>query len=253
MKLFTKFSLFTLVCSLLLFSGCSTPDIPSDDIEIDKSLPDLTNLYAQACEKSNGPCVAMQCELTDSVYICAESISDRTKECSNIKYFDDIFTQYKICGKEKEIVEKLKIFSYGSTLESVTLAENPDALQKKIEEETQIVEDGGDSPFMDIMMGAIAGSVIGGLISNMMFGQSNAMPPARPAMTNERPMNKADLDKAKSETKKNNEKLKKGNSQTKAVSKNRAEKKRSESQKKKNSTRKKSKTRKKSSSRRRRR
>ena len=240
------------VLNILFLSGCSTPNIPSDDIEIDKSLPDLTNLYAQVCETSNGPCIPMQCELIDSVYICAESISDRTKECSEIKYFDDIFTQYKICGKEKETVENLKIFSYGSTLESVTLAENPDTLQKKIEEETQVIENGGSSPFMNSLMGAVAGSVIGGLIANAMFGQSNAMPPARPDIVNERPINKEDLDKAKSETKKNNEKLKKANSQTKAISKNKAKKKRSANKKRKNKARKKTTTKKRRSFRRRR-
>ena len=212
--------------ALFLFSGC-TPDIPTSseqDIEIDASLPDLKNLYAQTCATSSGPCIPMQCELTDSVYICAESISDRTKHCTDPQYLDDIFSQYSICG-EKETVEKLKVFSYGSTLESVTLANSPDELEAKITEETEKIENGESSPFMDVMMGAIAGSIIGGLISNMMFGQKNAMPPARPAMTNERPMNKEDLEKTKEDTKKNNEKLKKANAQTKAVSKQQAKKK----------------------------
>lgn len=235
--------------SFLFLSGCTTPDIPTDtEPTIDASLPDLTNLYAQVCEASSGPCIPMQCELTDSTYICAESISDRTKSCSEPKYLDDIFSQYSICGAEKETVEKLKIFSYGSTLESVTLANSPDELEKKITEETEKIENGEDSPFMDMMMGAIAGSIIGGLISNMMFGQNNAMPPARPAMTNERPMNKADLEKTKTDTKKNNDTLKKANAQTKAVAKNRADKKQSTTKK---STTKKSK--KKSSTRKRRR
>ncbi len=243
-----KLSLASITGALLLFSGCTTPDIPQED-PIDASLPDLTNLYAQVCETSSGPCTPMQCELTENTYICAESISDRTKECSEPKYFDDIFSQYSICGTDKNTVEKLKVFSYGSTLESVTLANSPDELEKKITEETAKIENGGESQFMNMMMGAIAGSVIGGLISNMMFGQKNAMPPARPAMTNERPMNKADLDKAKTDTKKNNETLKKANTQTKAVSKKRAEKKRATQKK---ATQKKS-TRTKRSSRRRRR
>ena len=237
------------VLALFLFSGC-TPDIPTDseqDIEIDASLPDLKNLYAQVCESSSGPCIPMQCELTDSVYICSESISDRAKHCTAPQYLDDIFSQYSICG-EKEAVEKLKVFSYGSTLESVTLANSPDELEAKIIEGTERIESGEDSPFMDMMMGAIAGSIIGGLISNMMFGQKNAMPPARPAMTNERPINKADLEKTKEDTKKNNEKLKNANSQTKAVSKQAANKKASN----KKATKKKS-TKKRSSSKRRRR
>ncbi len=236
------------ILALFLLSGCTTPEIPTETA-IDSSLPDLTNLYAQVCEVSSGPCIPMQCELKESTYICAESISDRTKSCSEPKYLDEIFSQYSICGEEKQTVEKLKIFSYGSTLESVTLAKTPDELEKKITEETEKIENGESSPFMDMMMGAIAGSVIGGLISNMMFGQKNAMPPARPPMTNERPMNKADLDKTKTDTKKNNDTLKKANSQTKAISKNRAEKKKATQKK---ATKKKSTPRKNRSSRRRR-
>ncbi len=214
---------------LLFFSGCSTSPLPNNPH--DTSLPDLTNLYAQVCETSSGPCTPMQCELTNTTYICAESIADRSKYCSTPKYFDDIFSQYSICGDNKETVEKQKVFSYGSTLASVTLADSPDELQEKIQHGTEQIENGEDSPFMDVMLGTIAGSVIGGLVSHMLFGQNNAIPPARPSMVNERPINKSDLEKIQTDTKKNNETLQKANTQTKSESKKRTYNKKSTSKK----------------------
>lgn len=238
MKFFLSFFLITLT----VFSGCSTPEIPADD-EIDTSLPDLTNLYAQVCESSSGPCIPMACQLEADTYTCAESISDRTKECSSVKTLDDVFSKYVICGKEKSIVEALQVFSYGATLESVTLADSPDALEQKIEEEKAVVEEGGSSDFLSTLMAAAAGSIIGGLIANAMFGQNNAMPPARPDTVNERPMNKEDLKKAEADTKANNKKLENSKKQTKTQAQKRAQKradkKRAAEQKKSSTTQKK--------------
>jgi hypothetical protein len=226
---------------IIFLTGC-TPDIPSENEE---NLPDLTNLYAQVCENVNGPCISMMCQLEADTYICAESISDRTKACSQEKTLDDIINKYKICGDEK--IETLSIYSYGETLESVTLAETPAELQQKIEQETEKVESGGTSDFLSTMLAVAGGSIIGGMISNALFGQNNAMPPARASTVNEQPFKKEDLDKSKEATKENNEKVKQANSQTKTKAKASSNKKKSS-----NSQKKSTNTKKKSSSKRRR-
>jgi hypothetical protein len=228
-----KILLGAIFSSVLLFSGCSTG---VDGDVVDSSLPDLTNLYAQVCESKSGPCLSMSCQLEGISYICAESISDREKKCSSEKSLDDIFKKYKICGNDQSFVEGLDIYSYGPTLESVTLSETPEKLEQKIKEEKEVVENGGTSDFLSTMMAVAGGSIIGGMISNAMFGQKNAMPPARPEMSNERPMNKESLKKAESETKANNEKVKSANKQTKSQSQKRSDKKKSSSAAKKKSS-----------------
>lgn len=221
---------------LITLTGC-TPDLPSENEE---SVPDLTNLYAQVCENLDGPCMSMMCQLQTDTYICSESIADRNKNCTTEKSLDDIISKYKICSSD-EAKDSLSIYSYGQTLESVTLADTPAQLQQKIEQETEKVENGGTSDFLSTMLAVAGGSIIGGMISNALFGQNNAMPPARASTVNEQPFKKEDLDKAKEGTKENNNKVKEANSKTKTQAKNSSSKKNSSnSQKKSTNTKKKS-------------
>lgn len=197
--------------SIGFLSACTDATTPTQDA----SLPDLTTLYAQVCETKDGPCAPMVCSLQSAGgYVCAESVASVGTLCSAQKTMDDVITSYQICGKEN--ADKLSIFSYGQTLETVNSGMTPAQLEQKITEETAVVENGGSSSFLTTMMAAAAGTVIGGLVSNALFGQKNAMPPSRPASAYEQPMNKSSLDQAKTDTKANTAKVQQAVKQSRA-------------------------------------
>jgi len=222
--------IFFLIASVFIFSGC-TPNIPAEenipDVEFGDAI-DLTNLFAQVCESENGPCKNISCTLIEDTYSCYENVSKRAEGCSSIKTKDDVISKYKICGLgfsdsgEKLDSEKYSIFNYGQSLELLEMGKNPAELQKKIEEETQIVEEGGTSDFLSTMMAVAAGSIIGGMISNALFNQNNAAPARSIATHKEEPFDKKKLDNAKKTTAENSSKIKDSVSKTKQKSSNTA-------------------------------
>lgn len=171
-----------LAIGLLLTACVSNPDPIVEEPPID-----LTNLYAQVCEKKEGPCTKMMCALKNKTYHCAENIGAMTENCGVTHPLDEIITQYKICGTEN--AEPLRIFNYAQNLEALSHG-TPAELEKKIETEVAKVESGGSSNFLGTVMASAGGAVIGGLISNALFGRSNAMPPRAPASGYEQPLNK---------------------------------------------------------------
>lgn len=206
-----KIFAYIVLLGAFFLSACTDPTAPTEDA----SLPDLRTLYAQVCETKDGPCTPMMCSLQAAGgYMCAENVASVGTLCSAQKTMDDVISSYQICGKEN--AEKLSIFSYGQTLESINSSMTPAQLEQKIAEETAAVEKGGSSSFLSTMMAAAAGAVIGGLVSNALFGQKNAMPPARPASAYEQPMNKSSLDQAKTDTKANTAKVQQAVKQSRA-------------------------------------
>ncbi len=189
--------------ALSLFAGCSLDPTKTTETS---ALPDLTSLYAQVCEVKEGPCSPMMCSMQASgAYQCAENIAQIGQNCAPAKTMDDVITSYQICGKENGAA--LSIFSYAQTLENLHADMSPAQLEQKIKEETAAVENGGTSSFLSTMLATAGGMMLGGLISNALFGQRNAMPPMRPASAYEQPLTKSSLDAAKADTKANTAKI----------------------------------------------
>ncbi len=194
------------VLTLSLY-GCGEPAEP---------VADFTNLYSQVCETKDGPCFKMTCNLKEETYRCAESISKIGKDCGEIKSMDSVMEKYQICGLENS--EKYKIFNYAQNIEALSHAETPAELEKKIKEETAIVESGGSSSFLNMFMASMGGAIVGGLISNALFNRPMAMPPKTPASGYSQPFKKEDLNKAKSAVESNSSKVKKSVTSTKKKS-----------------------------------
>ncbi len=210
------------MASLVFFAGCGPQVDPVEeikDVEFGEAV-DLTNLFAQVCESKDGPCVIMQCALSEITYTCAESVAGMTKNCATAKGKDEVITEYKICGFESsEISEKYEIFNYGKSIELLQMAETPAQFEQKIAEETQKVEEGGSSDFLGTMMAVAAGSILGGMISNALFNSNSAMPPRSVATHKEEPFNKKKLQDSQKKTSENSGKIKDSVSKTKAQSK----------------------------------
>lgn len=198
-----KIIIFLGITLLVGLSGCTSSTAPETTQD---AAPDLTTLYAQVCEVKEGPCTNMMCSLQSSgIYQCAEGVAQVGQNCAPAKSLDDVISQYQICGKENATA--LSIFNYGQSLETINSGMTPAELETKIKEETAIVENGGTSSFLSTMLATAGGMVLGGMISNALFNRPNAMPPARPASAYEQPLNKDQLNKAKTDTAANSSKV----------------------------------------------
>lgn len=190
-----------LLSSIFTLSSCTSNSNNTNiqDNIVEDVAPDVKTIYVQSCENKDSQCKQLLCSKEEWIFNCTDSIA-WSSNCSDIKSYDDIVAQYKICSENTELL-KYSIFNYSEKRNEYFEKMTPNELEKKLDEEIKKVEEGWSSDFLWPFMASMWWALIWWLIANKLFGWSNAQMPVTTPTENNKTFNKDSLNKAKEQSK----------------------------------------------------
>jgi len=166
--------------------------------------PDVKTIYVQSCKNKDSKCKQLICSKEEWIFNCTDSISWSSK-CSDIKSYDNIVTQYKICSENKDLLD-YSIFNYSEKRNEYFEKMTPNELEQKLDEELKKVENWWNSDFLWPFMASMWWALIWWLIANKLFGWNNIQMPVTTPTENNKTFNKDNLNKVKTQSKTETEK-----------------------------------------------